>query len=164
MTKIYWIQHRQKPLLAIVARPRGEEQLYDELVAMKSSGIDILVSLLEPDEAIYLGLAEEREAAQQAGLEFVWFPINDRGTPGDMQNFCKLIASLTEAIRAGKRVGVHCQGCIGRSTVVTATILMELGWNAVDALRLIEKARGYPVPDTEAQRRWILQFTPCSRS
>lgn len=164
MGNIYWIQHAETPRLAIVARPRGDDQLYNELLALKASGIDILVSLLEPDEAVYLGLAREGELAQRAGLEFVWFPIRDRGTPGDMERFCKLITYLNEATRAGKGVGAHCQGCIGRSTVTTASVLIESGLDAKDALRLIEEARRFPVPDTAEQLRWILDFKPCSQS
>lgn len=164
MTNIYWIRHAEKPRLAIVARPRGEEWLYDDLRQMKSSGIDILVSLLEPDEAINLGLAQEGELAQKAGIEFVSFPIADRTTPENRQNFCKLISDLTQALRIGKQVGVHCRGSIGRSTVLTASVLIESGWNAVEALRRIEEARGCLVPDTDAQQRWILNFTPCSQS
>jgi hypothetical protein len=163
MKSIYWIQHGPKPSLAIVARPRGEDWLYGDLLAIKSSGIDILVSLLEPDEAIDLGLGREGDLAQKAGMEFVSFPIVDRTTPENRQNFCKLISRLTEALRTGKHVGVHCRGSIGRSTVIAASILIESGWNAVEALRMIEEARGCRVPDTDAQQRWILNFTPCSQ-
>jgi protein-tyrosine phosphatase len=162
MTSVYWIQHDLQPRLAIVARPRGEDWLHDELLAMKSSGIDILVSLLEPDEAMDLGLQLESEFAQKAGIEFVSFPIADRTTPENRQSFCRLISHLAAEIRAGRHIGVHCRGSIGRATVTTAAVLMELGWSAMDALRMIEQARGCPVPDTEAQRRWILHFTPCS--
>lgn len=164
MTGVYWIRHDNHPRLAIVARPQGEEWLYDELLAMKYSGIDILVSLLEPDEALDLGLAKEHEFAQYAGMEFVSFPIPDGATPENMQNFCRLISRLAESIRSGKHIAAHCRGSIGRSTVIAASVLIELGWNAADALRLIEQARGCSVPDTEMQRRWILQFIPCSQS
>jgi protein-tyrosine phosphatase len=164
MMSVYWIQHDRQPHLAIVARPRGAERLETDLQIVKSSGIDILVSLLPSDEATYLGLSREAEFAQKAGLEFISFPIPDRATPANRENFCKLISYLAEAIQSGKHVGAHCQGSIGRATVTTASVLIELGWNAEHALRVIEEARGYPVPDTEAQRRWILQFTPCSES
>ncbi len=164
MTNIYWIQHRQKPGLAIVARPRGEEHLYDDLLALTSSDIKILVSLLERDEAIDLGLADEAEFAQRADIEFISFPIADGTTPENRLNLCGLISCLTGAINDGKHIGVHCRGSIGRSTVITASVLIELGWKAANALSIIEKARGCPVPDTEEQRRWILQFTQCSQN
>jgi protein-tyrosine phosphatase len=161
MTSVYWIRHHQKPHLAIVARPRGEDRLEKDLLALKSAGIDVLVSLLEPDESIYLGLYKESELAQRAGMAFISSSLPDHSIPTDRQSFCALVLRLTEAIRDGRHVGVHCQGSIGRSTLVTAAVLIQLGWNPKDALNVIEEARGYPVPDTEAQLQWILQYTPC---
>jgi len=38
--------------------------------------------------------------------------------------------------------------------------MIALGWNASDALRKIESARGFPVPDTPEQLEWILNFNP----
>jgi protein-tyrosine phosphatase len=162
MTSVYWIQHSRKPRLAIVARPRAEARLEDDLLVLKRSGIDILISLLEEDEAAILGLEEERELAEKNGLEFFSYPIPDRTIPTNRKDFCKLISYLADAIRSGKHVGAHCQGCIGRATVTTAAVLVELGWDAEKALAIIEEARGCPVPDTEEQRRWILQLTPCA--
>jgi protein-tyrosine phosphatase len=162
MTSVYWIPHSRKPRLAIVARPRAENRLEDDLLRLKSEGIDILVSLLEEDEAIDLGLAQERRLAEKSGLEFLSYPIPDRTTPADRKDFCKLISYLADAIRARRHVGVHCRGSIGRSTVTTAAVLVELGLAASQALPIIELARGCTVPDTEEQRRWILLLTPCA--
>ena len=162
-TGVYWIQHDHQPRLAIVARPDGDERLVDDLLALKSYGIDILVSLLEADEAVYLGLRDEGKFAHLAGMEFISFPMADRTTPENRESFCKLIQRICEEMRTGKRVGVHCRASIGRSTVMTASILIESGWKAVDALDVIAEARGYYVPDTEEQRRWILQFMRCSQ-
>jgi hypothetical protein len=39
-------------------------------------------------------------------------------------------------------------------------VMIALGWDATEALRLIEKARGFPVPDTPEQLEWILNFRP----
>jgi hypothetical protein len=38
--------------------------------------------------------------------------------------------------------------------------MIALGWQADEALRLIERARGFPVPDTPEQHEWILKFDP----
>ena len=43
-----------------------------------------VASLLEEDEARALGLAEERAACEQAGLEFRSLPIQDHGLPADV--------------------------------------------------------------------------------
>jgi len=160
MKNVYWIHHSRKPSVAIVARPRAEDWLEDDLLALKSSGIDVLVSLLEPNEAKELGLEREDELAEKVGMEFISFPIPDRTTPTNRHDFSKIISYLVDAVRSGKHIGAHCRGCIGRATVTTAAVLIELGSNPGDVLRMIEEARGFPVPDTEAQRRWILEYAP----
>lgn len=155
MKNIYWIRYAEPSKLAIVARPRGGEWLDDDLRALKRDGIDVLVSLLTGPETEELGLGKEKERAKAGGLEFVSYPIPDRETPQDLRSFRLLISQLVNAIQAGKGVGVHCRGCIGRSTVVTASVLMEFGWRAQRALDLIEKSRECMVPDTVEQRDWI---------
>jgi protein-tyrosine phosphatase len=163
MTNIFWIKHSRWPQLAIVAKPEGDNLLEVELRELKSAGIQILVSLLEVEEEDYLGLGREREFTLKAGMDFISYPIPDGTTPQDRQSFCELISYLTEAIRDGRHIGVHCRGSIGRSTVITASVLIELGWDAKEALSMVRAARGCPVPDTAAQRRWIFRFAPCAK-
>jgi protein-tyrosine phosphatase len=160
MKDIYWIEHDEYPHLAIVARPRGDDWLEEDLANLKRGGIEVLVSLLTPSEAIDLGLAAERDLAERLGIEFVSYPVLDRTTPGDMGGFRLLVAQLADAVRVGKHVGAHCRGCIGRATITTAAILIHLGYKPVDALAMVEKARGCTVPDTPEQLNWIMRFEP----
>lgn len=160
MKDIYWIEHDERPHLAIVARPRGDDWLEEDLANLKRGGIEVLVSLLMPSEAIDLGLAAERDLAERLGIEFVSYPVLDRTTPGDMGGFRLLVAQLADAVRVGKHVGAHCRGCIGRATITTAAILIHLGYKPVDALAMVEKARGCTVPDTPEQLNWIMRFEP----
>jgi protein-tyrosine phosphatase len=158
MKTIWWIEEGESRRVAIVARPRGEEWLESELERLKNAGIDVLVSLLCEQEAQELGLADEGLLAEQLGMTFVSYPILDRGLPGDLAGFRELVARLASLVREGRRVGVHCRACIGRSTVLVASVLIALGTEADDALRRIKAARGLPVPDTAEQLEWILQF------
>ena len=160
MRDIYWIRHDEPPRLAIVARPRGGEWLEQDLTNLKRGGIDVIVSLLMPDEADDLGLRDEGELAALTGMEFISYPIPDRTTPGGDESFRRLIAQLVDLIRDGKSVGAHCRGSIGRATVTTAAALIQLGVKSADALALIEEARGCSVPDTPEQFDWILGFEP----
>jgi protein-tyrosine phosphatase len=160
MKAIYWIPHDTPPRLAIVARPRGNEWLENDLAKLKRDGIEVLLSLLEPDEARDLGLQHERDFAESIGIDFVSYPIPDRTIPVDKAGFHRLITQLAELVRTGTRVGAHCRGCIGRSTVATAAILIHLGIEPAEALALIEDSRGCAVPDTPEQLKWILSFKP----
>lgn len=155
---IYWIQDRPHPQLAIVPRPRGGDWLRDDLGLMREDGIDVLVSLLAPYEAWALGLSDEGVIAEELGMHFISHPIPDREVPEDAAGFRQLVTNLAVDVRAGKTVGAHCRACIGRSTVLIAAVMIALGSEPEEALRLIEEARGFEVPDTPEQREWILQF------
>jgi protein-tyrosine phosphatase len=160
MKDIYWIADHQKTGVAIVARPRRDEWLADDLANLKRGGIDTLVSLLTEPEAAELGLENESAVAQQLEIEFLSYPISDRCTPADHAGYAAFISRLAQKVRAGKTVGAHCRGCIGRATVTTAALLIHLGWDAKDALAAIEQARGCPVPDTPEQCYWIQHYRP----
>lgn len=161
MNNIFWIgaiDGETSAALAIVLRPPGDDCLEDELRRFKSSGIDTLVSLLEPDEASWLGLIDEGALARKSGLQFLSYPIPDTQIPANSADFRSFVAALAERLQSGDRIGVHCRGSIGRATITAACTLIHLGWNAKDALRAIELARGCPVPDTPDQRTWILHY------
>ncbi len=160
MSEIFWIEGDPQASLAIVMRPAGDGWLEDELRDLKEGGIETLVSMLEPWEAAELGLAREGQLAEQAGMQFLSFPIPDRCTPERMGAFRQFAEELARRLRAGEHIGIHCRGSIGRSTVAAASALLHLGWSSRDALAAISMARRYPVPDTDEQREWILAYEP----
>jgi len=144
--------------LAIVLRPRGDDWLIDDLRNIKHSGVDVLVSLLEPDEADWLGLGNESPLAEQLGIRFLSYPIQDVHVPANVVTFREFVSGLADRLRAGERIGLHCRGSIGRSPLTAACTLIHLGWKAQDALKAIQAARGCMIPDTEEQLRWILNY------
>ena len=142
-----------------LARPMGGHLLREELRAIQTLGATLLVSALTLDET-YAGLTDEPKLARSAGLDFQSFPILDRGVPEDPAAALKLFRLLASRVREGEGVAVHCWGGIGRSTLVAAGTLVQLGWNPERALEAIGLARGLPVPDTPDQREWILRLCP----
>jgi len=158
MDEVCWIEGNPPVSLAIVLRPRGDEWLKDDLKNIKRSGVETLVSLLEPDEAEWLGLGEEGLIVEQMGMHFLSYPIQDVHVPASMTAFRTFISGLVEQLRAGERIGMHCRGSIGRAPLTAACTLIQLGWNTKDALAAIEAARGCSIPDTREQLQWILNY------
>ena len=144
--------------LAIVLRPRGDDWLENDLQRIHMAGIQTIVSTIESAEARELGLAEEGRTVERLGMRFISYPLQDRSVPPRREDFTEFVLKLGRRLQSGEKFGVHCRGCIGRSTVVIASILIKLGWTAERALDEIEKARGCSVPDTEEQRDWIIDF------
>jgi protein-tyrosine phosphatase len=144
--------------LAIVLCPRGGRHLHGELQHLKRSGIETLVSLLNEEQVMMLDLAQEDLLAKQAGMQFLSHPIPDHHLPPDPQAFRAFVGDLARRLRTGERIGIHCWGCIGRATVTAACTLIHVGWQPAAALAAVEAARGCPVPDTEEQEQWILNY------
>ena len=150
-TQPFWINSQ----LAIVPRPRGKESLDDDMCALRAAGIDTVVSMLEPYEAKDLGLERQADAAELAGLRFLNFPIPDRSLPANLDNFTTLLANLEAQMSKGRKVGIHCRMCIGRSAVAAASLLIRSGASPARAWKQIAEARSCPVPDTPDQRAWV---------
>jgi protein-tyrosine phosphatase len=161
---LYWIDTGQPGRLAILPRPRGGDWLEHEARAWARAGIDTVVSLLEPDEAAGLELADEGRTCQAAGIYFISLPVPDRGVPESGQVVTELMGTLTESIAAGKRIGVHCRQGVGRSALLAACVLIALGTAPDTALARIAAARGLPVPETPEQRQWVLTRATCRRA
>ena len=147
----FWINSQ----LAIVPRPCGGDWLDDEMKALREAGIDVVVSMLEDEEAVELGLEREGAAAKSAGVKFLSFPIHDRSLPASRERFELFLSELEHELANKNRVGIHCRACIGRSSVVAASLLIRSGMPASEVWRAITDARGFPVPDTQEQREWV---------
>ncbi len=156
--QVFWVQGNPPVALAIVLCPRADNQLADEMRIIRQSGVDTLVSLLEPNEAAWMGLADEGPLAELAGMRFLGYPIRDASVPRDTASFRSFVARLAERLRAGERIGFHCRGCIGRAPITAACTLVQLGWAPAAAIAAITRARGCTVPDTVEQHRWIMDY------
>ena len=105
-----------------------------------------------------LGLQGERTLCEQHGIDFLPFPIADRGVPASMQEAKAFAATLLGHIVDGRAVAIHCRAGIGRSSIIAGSVLVLEGMSAIDALTAIATARRTPVPDTDAQRLWLADF------
>lgn len=139
--------------LSTMAQPYPD-RLEEQFAALRRDGVDLVVSLQPVAERQAAGLAGEPTAAARAGLEFHELPVVDFGVP-DRDVAAPVIRLLCDRIRAGRHVVVHCAGGIGRSSVVAAATLVQLGTPAADVWRLISDARGCEVPETDEQRAWL---------
>jgi protein-tyrosine phosphatase len=154
----FWIDTSSNLKLAIVPRPRGEDWLQDDIEQLKREGIDIVVSLLTLEESRELGLEQEEDACTAAGIEFKGFPIPDRQTPESVTEFLEFARSVYKEALAGRRVGAHCRACIGRSSVLLATLMRLDGFTSEEAFDRISNARGLSVPDTPEQAVWVARL------
>jgi protein-tyrosine phosphatase len=139
-------------------RPRGGDWLVDEIRSWRTAGVDVVVSLLTPDEVASLDLADEERLCAANGIQFVSFPITDRSVPLSKPAVLALAARLAKDLAAGKNIAIHCRQGIGRAALIGASVLIQLGVDSDAAIQHISTARGCPVPETLEQKSWIMSL------
>ncbi len=158
VAELYWVETKPGGRLAVAPRPRGGDWLEDEIRSWKSSGVDVVVCLMEDWELAELDLSGEKKTCLAQGLSFVLFPIRDRGTPESTAAMRSLVKTMSEHLASSRNVLVHCRAGIGRTGLVATCCLAAGGVPVDEAFALVAKARGLPVPDTDDQKRWVEGF------
>jgi protein-tyrosine phosphatase len=144
--------------LAVAPRPRGGDWLEDEMVGWRAAGAGLVVSLLTPGEAAEFELGDEAAAANASGMRFIGFPVPDRDVPASRERFRELVSEVAGELAAGRGVVIHCRQGIGRAGLLAAGVLIATGFGPAEAVSRVSAARGRPVPETPAQRRWLDEF------
>lgn len=152
---MFWVRDVQQGLLAFGARPRTGDWLEDEILGYKRLGFRHVVSLLEPREAHELGLVEEGSLCEAQGIQFHSLPIPDRGVPRRSEEPLALVRLLAGALGREEAVFLHCRAGIGRSGIITALLMLQLGVPVGSIFPSLSLSRGIRVPDTEQQEQWI---------
>lgn len=156
--EVYWTPGPWPGRLGIAARPRGGDWLEGEIREWRRLGFDTVVSLLTKEEVDEFSLQGEESYCRQEGLNFRQLPVPDMGVPASPVALFELVAFLETILQSGRHVIVHCRQGIGRSSLLAASLLVAAGTDSGRAFRVIEEARGRPVPETAEQRRWVEQI------
>lgn len=133
--------------------------LAQDLAAIVAWGAGALVTLMETHELIALGVGDLGAAAGRHGLDWYHLPIRDAAVPDAAfaAAWPAASAALRGRLHAGGAVLVHCRGGLGRSGLVAAGLLIELGEAPVTALARVRRARPQAV-ETSAQERYVLNW------
>ena len=153
---LYKIDTPTTGMLFQMPKPSGE-WLRDDLRHFQLSGMEHIVSMLEPEEALELGLSNEQSICLDIGLDFTLISVPDREIP-DLNSFKPVVAELAEKLKTGQSLGIHCRAGIGRSGLLNCCILKSLGLETGEAIRRVSEARGLMVPDTQIQIEFIEAF------
>jgi protein-tyrosine phosphatase len=154
---IYQVELIGSGSLSVMAKPVSGEWIEDEFSMISNWGINRIVSLLEDQEAIEVGLGMERQLAEKNGMEFVSYPIPDRGLPVSVNEYLNFTRRLYREAAGGLHTVVHCRAGIGRTGLIAAGVLLHCGFEPKEAFEHISRKRGVVVPDTEEQINWVVK-------
>ena len=124
-----------------------------DLAAIRAWGAVALVSLMEDHEFELLRVPDLGSRAQTLGLDWHHLPIMDVSVPGKVfeTRWERSGPILLSAVRRGERIVVHCRGGLGRSGLVAARMLVELGVDPGEAIRRVRSARPGAIETSEQE-------------
>jgi ADP-ribosyl-[dinitrogen reductase] hydrolase len=136
-----------------------DRDLESDLAAIANWGATALVTLMELHELERLGVSGLGEAAVVQGLDWYHLPIRDVSIPSATFEAEWVDAGrvLRSRLMGGESVVVHCRGGLGRTGLIAARLLVELGEVPVSALQRVRAARPGAV-ETMEQENYVLQL------
>jgi len=96
--------------------------------------------LLKQGVTYDLSLEEERVDSPTGGAAYLWLPVKDMHAPTEQQ-FSMGIAFIGAAVKAGRKVYVHCKNGHGRAPTMVAGYFIVNGMTTDEALELIKRKR-----------------------
>jgi protein-tyrosine phosphatase len=155
LAHLYSVQKLPAGKVSIMPHPHGGDWLEDEMKAFSFEGVDVLVSLLTPEEVVELDLQHEAEICQSQGIVYLSYPIFDLNVPPFSADTFALLEALKAYLAQGKHVAVHCWMGLGRSALIAASVLVLGGYTPERACKVLSIVRGHNVPEMEEQRAWV---------
>lgn len=141
----YWVEPGR---LAGMGRPGLMRELDDDLLAIASAGVTLLVSLTED------GLPMTR--LRPFGIRGRHFPIRDMGVPG-LSDMISLGHELAAAIERGQVIAIHCRAGLGRTGTILACLEVVRGLTAKDAIAQVRRITPLAIQN-EIQESFVYAF------
>lgn len=136
-----------------------DARLSEALATLKDAGANALITLM-PDAELAANDASDLSAVcSEFGLEWLHLPIADEHVP--LADFDAAWARHREDIAAlldsNATLSIHCKGGSGRTGLIAARILIELGVERETAVRNVQALRPKALQHP-AHAGWLAQF------
>jgi len=122
---------------------RSDSRLEADIRAIASWGASVIVTLMEEVELEILQVTSLPKAVADNGMQWIHLPIRNKMLPG--MDFEEIWSDVGGEIRSiltrGGKILIHCQEGVGRTGIIAARLLIEMGVDADDAMKLVRKAR-----------------------
>lgn len=118
----------------------------DDVASLKRQGCSILVSLVEEHEFSEWATGDLHalvELCRAAAIEHIHFPFKDMSVPPKGPAFDELVAKLSSAVLADRKVVIHCRMGKGRTGLLFGCLLVQLdrAKSGAEAVKLTRRVR-----------------------
>lgn len=126
-----------------------------DLEAIRAWGAEILISLIQTHEYAMVDV-EELPTMVPKEILHLRLPIQDVSTPdAAWEKSWEIVSPLIRStLRRGGRVCIHCMGGLGRTGLVSARILVEMGMSPEKAIEAVRTARPGTI-ETREQENYV---------
>ena len=104
-----------------------------------------------------LGGLQLGSRAEAFGLNYRWLPVPDQGTCS-LSEAVDLVAWCRDGLKRGEPVVVTCMGGLGRSGMIAACTLVDVGVSPTAAIASVRAARGPRALETSGQEELVSTF------
>jgi ADP-ribosyl-[dinitrogen reductase] hydrolase len=137
-----------------------QRDLEIDVAAVVKWGATIWLNLMEDNDLRAVKLDPELFAntVRSNHMTYIHFPIIDQGVP-DAQSEIRwkneISPLLKQYLERGEKLFIHCRGGLGRTGIIAAKLLIDLGEAMPDeAILLVRQARQYTI-ETQVQEDWV---------
>ena len=122
-----------------------EDRLAADFAAIREFAPRVLVTLMRAEELESAGLPPACLEERALALGFAWrhLPIDDFDVPDETFEalWTETGGFLRTELERGERIVLHCWAGLGRTGMITARLLVEMGEDAEEAVRRVRAAR-----------------------
>ena len=125
--------------------------------AIRQWRADLVISLIEADEFVELGVENLPDLLSAANIAWLHMPIADFAAPdsGFDLRWKSVGPDIQRQLDSGCRILVHCKGGLGRAGTIAARLLIERGFAVDAAMRLVREVRSPDAIQTMEQERYL---------
>ena len=134
-----------------------DRDLEADLARLRAEGVDRLLCLSTDAELDWAGVPDLGSRAEAFGLNYRWLPVPDQGTCS-LSEAVDLVGWCRDGLKRGESVVVTCMGGLGRSGMIAACTLVDVGVSPTAAIASVRAARGPRALETSGQEELVSRF------
>ncbi len=115
----------------------------DSLNALKAAGAQIVVTMMTQHDLVEHQADSIPVLCEELGMAWYHLPIEDGCAPEEpfAQAFAVHKTALLNAVKAGATMVIHCHGGSGRTSLMAAILMLELGYASTQVKTQIQQIR-----------------------
>lgn len=137
---------------------RWERDLNSDIDVIRKWGAHAWINLMEDNDLVSVKLDPNifSDAVKDAGIDYYHLPIVDAGIPdSEFENKWQnqISNEFCQRLNQGHKLLIHCRGGLGRTGMVVARLMVDMGYDANNAVKLVRYVRQGAI-ETKAQKLW----------